>query len=150
MKNVLEWLESTAQRIPHKTAIADETSSLTFAELKEHAQLFGSYLLGKVQPRQSVAFYLEKSPEVLAAMFGTVYAGGFYSVIDTRHPAPRVQAICETLQPALIIADEEHAERAALRSAYIAEFRASLAAQLDNTYIVDTKGNKKKLEKKSK
>ena len=112
MKNVLEWLESTAQRIPHKTAIADETSSLTFAELKEHAQLFGSYLLGKVQPRQSVAFYLEKSPEVLAAMFGTVYAGGFYSVIDTRHPAPRVQAICATLQPALIIADEEHAERA--------------------------------------
>ena len=48
------------------------------------------------------------------------------------------------------LTDEEHAERAALRSAYIAEFRASLAAQLDNTYLVDTKGNKKKIEKKSK
>ena len=112
MKNVLEWLEATSERLPNKTAIADEVSSLTFAELKEHAQAYGTYLADKVAPRQAVAFYLEKSPEVLAAMFGTVYAGGFYSVIDTRHPASRVQAICETLQPALVIADEEHAERA--------------------------------------
>ena len=112
MKNVLEWLEATSERLPNKTAIADEVSSLTFAELKEHAQTYGTYLADKVAPRQAVAFYLEKSPEVLAAMFGTVYAGGFYSVIDTRHPASRVQAICETLQPALVIADEEHAERA--------------------------------------
>ncbi len=43
---------------------------------------------------------------------------------------------------------EEHAERAELRKAYIAEFRQSLQTQLDNTYIVDHKGNKTKLEKK--
>lgn len=44
---------------------------------------------------------------------------------------------------------DEHAEREELRKAYIAEFRQSLQTQLDNTYIVDHHGNKKKLERKN-
>jgi len=42
----------------------------------------------------------------------------------------------------------EHEERKALREAYIAGFRKSLTHHLENTYIVDEAGNKKKLEKK--
>ena len=42
---------------------------------------------------------------------------------------------------------EENEERAKLRRAYIdvAAVRESLQSQLDNTYIVDAKGNKRKL-----
>lgn len=40
---------------------------------------------------------------------------------------------------------EEEAERAVLRQEYLAAFRQNLRAQLDNTYIVDDKGNKRKL-----
>lgn len=43
---------------------------------------------------------------------------------------------------------EEVEERDILRREYINEFRASLISQLDNTYIVDENGNKKKLERK--
>ncbi|MBQ2202779.1 MAG: DUF896 domain-containing protein [Clostridia bacterium] len=43
---------------------------------------------------------------------------------------------------------EETEERDSLRKAYIADFRQSLQAHLDNTYIVDAKGNKTKLQKK--
>ncbi len=46
------------------------------------------------------------------------------------------------------LTQDEHAEREMLRKAYIAEFKQSLQAQLDNTYIVDHRGNRKKLEKK--
>ena len=42
----------------------------------------------------------------------------------------------------------EQAERAALRREYIDSVLGSLQSQLDNTYVVDEKGNKKKLEKK--
>ncbi len=45
---------------------------------------------------------------------------------------------------------EEKAEQAQLRAEYIASYRASLKAQLDNTYILDDKGNKTKLEQKNK
>ena len=43
---------------------------------------------------------------------------------------------------------EELAERDALRKEYIAEWRQSAAAVLDNTYIVTPDGKKHKLQKK--
>ena len=43
---------------------------------------------------------------------------------------------------------EEEAERAALRREYIDSVLGNLKQQLDNTYIVDEKGNKTKLKKK--
>lgn len=41
-------------------------------------------------------------------------------------------------------------EQAALRAEYIAGFRASLTAQLDNTVIVDKDGTRHKVERKNK
>ncbi len=43
---------------------------------------------------------------------------------------------------------EEFAERADLRAQYIAAVKASLNGHLDNTYFVDEKGNKTKLQHK--
>lgn len=43
---------------------------------------------------------------------------------------------------------EELAERAELRREYIEAVKASLTANLDNTYIMDEKGNKRPLKKK--
>lgn len=40
---------------------------------------------------------------------------------------------------------EETQERDSLRKEYVASVRQNLRAQLDNTYIVDEQGNKKKL-----
>lgn len=45
---------------------------------------------------------------------------------------------------------QEQEERAALRREYIDSFKLSLTSQLDVTYIVDEKGNKKKVERKAK
>ncbi len=46
------------------------------------------------------------------------------------------------------LTEEETAERAALRREYIDSVVGNLTAQLDNTYVVDPKGNKTKLGKK--
>lgn len=43
---------------------------------------------------------------------------------------------------------EEQAERQVLRREYIDAFKSSLVGTLENTYIVDEKGNKKKVERK--
>lgn len=43
---------------------------------------------------------------------------------------------------------EEEQERAVLRRAYIDSVLGSLKSNLDNTYIMDEKGNKEKLKKK--
>ena len=43
------------------------------------------------------------------------------------------------------LTEEELAERAVLRAEYIADFRRATINVLENTYIVDEKGNKRKL-----
>ena len=47
------------------------------------------------------------------------------------------------------LTEEEKAEQAVLRREYIDSFKRSLTGQLDNMYIVDEKGNKTKVERKS-
>lgn len=48
------------------------------------------------------------------------------------------------------LTDEEKAEQQAIRREYIDSVKASLKAQLDNTYIVDANGVKNKVEQKKK
>lgn len=45
---------------------------------------------------------------------------------------------------------EEKEEQAKLRRLYIDSFKENLISQLENTYIVDEHGNKKKIQKKDK
>ena len=45
---------------------------------------------------------------------------------------------------------EEQTERQAFREAYLASWRESVIGTLENTYLVDEKGNKTKLPKKKK
>ena len=46
------------------------------------------------------------------------------------------------------LTEEEKTEQQALRKEYIAEWKLGLQQTLDNTYVVDSQGNKRKLEKK--
>ena len=46
------------------------------------------------------------------------------------------------------LTEEEKTEQMQLRKEYVAAFKASLVAQLENTYVVDEKGNKRKLGSK--
>lgn len=46
------------------------------------------------------------------------------------------------------LTEEEKAERKALREEYLADWRRSTIDVLENTYVIDEKGNKRKLEKK--
>ena len=62
--------------------------------------------------------------------------------IDRINELARKAKSAEGLTPA------EEEERAMLRGAYIEEFRNNLKSQLENTYIVDEKGNKRRVRRK--
>ena len=47
------------------------------------------------------------------------------------------------------LTEEEIKERDILRREYIDSYKASLVSQLENTYIVDDKGNKTKVTRKN-
>ncbi len=46
------------------------------------------------------------------------------------------------------LTDEEIKERDTLRQKYLADFRKNLTQQLDNTYVVEPDGTKRKLTRK--
>ncbi|MGN0545559.1 MAG: DUF896 domain-containing protein [Acutalibacteraceae bacterium] len=47
------------------------------------------------------------------------------------------------------LSEDEYNEWSDLKQKYIADFKASLTGQLDNTYIIDEKGNKHKFQRKA-
>ena len=60
----------------------------------------------------------------------------------------RINELARTAKSPEGLTEWEVAERAALRREYIDSVLGSLEGHLENTYIVDEKGNKKKLKKK--
>ena len=108
MKNVLEYLEATARRMPEKTAVVEENASCTWRELEEGSRRVGSALLHKTRPGEPVAVLMEKSILTLTAFLGTVYAGGFYVPLDPSLPGSRLRQILSVLHPRCIVADAAH------------------------------------------
>lgn len=103
MKNILEMLEHSAERFPEKTVFADENKSVTYGEFLKTVQSIGSKIAAAGVYKAPVAVIAERSVENLAAMFGVLYAGCFYTVIDADMPAERIKAIFETLNPAAVL-----------------------------------------------
>jgi len=64
-----------------------------------------------------------------------------------QHKIHRINALARKAK-AEGLTQEEMAERDLLRREYVAAIKASLTSHLDNTYIVDEKGNKRPLPKK--
>lgn len=75
--NILEYLETTAQRLPEKTAFADDRMALSFREFEFRAKRVGTYFAKKSLFCSPVIVYMKKSPDFLAAFFGVVYSGCF-------------------------------------------------------------------------
>ena len=103
MKNVLEYLEQSAQRNPLKTAVLDPDSSCDYMTLETRAKQIGTKLSKLVKPRQPVVCYMDKSVQCLQAFFGIVYSGCFYTLLDPSFPEDRVHQILEVLEPAAIL-----------------------------------------------
>lgn len=119
IQNVLEWLEHTALCFPHKTAFGDSFKKITFDQLVRKAQAIGVFLADKITIGSSAAFYMEKSVDALAAMFGVIYAGGFYSFVDVRQPIVRAEKVLNVLAPDVVLMDDMNVEKSnALQNSY--------------------------------
>ena len=90
MKNILEYLEKTEQQYPCHTALDDGIFAFTWKELAGISRKMGTAFAGKTEPGQPIVILAEKSSVTLAAMFGAVYAGCFYVVVDPSQPAQRI------------------------------------------------------------
>ena len=110
MRTVLDYLDSTALRLPDKVSFRDENTSLTFKQLREQALSGGSALTDAGITREPVAVYMSKTPSEIAAFMAVLEAGCFYVPIDDEMPKMRIRLIFENLEPRAVICDESTRE----------------------------------------
>lgn len=68
----------------------------------------------------------------------------------TKEDIARINELARKSKTPEGLTQEERLEQADLRRRYLDNIKASLTADLDNTYIMDEKGNKTKLQKREK
>lgn len=107
--NVISYLEDSASSRPESIAYADESSSVTYSELRGRARAIASKILEmtKGSINVPVVILLPKSVACLTAFFGVTYSGGFYTPLDVASPKARLEKIISTLRPGLAVASEE-------------------------------------------
>ncbi|MBQ8279955.1 MAG: amino acid adenylation domain-containing protein [Roseburia sp.] len=109
--NVLDLLENSCEKYPDKAAFGDVERDITFAELVKSAKAVGTLLAEEIHTAEPVAFYMDKSVPAVCGMFGTVYAGGFYSFLDVKQPQARTESVLQILEPKVIFTDAENYEK---------------------------------------
>ena len=109
MKNVLEYLEKQLNN-KQKIAIIEDNKQINYGELLENSKKVGSALCKYAIPKKPIAVFMEKGINAIYSFFGTVYAGGFYILLNPELPALRLQKIVEIANIELIITDENNIE----------------------------------------
>jgi amino acid adenylation domain-containing protein len=107
-KNVTEWLDETASRLPDKIAFSDGEMSLSFDQLRKESRSCATELAKRGLFKQPVVIAMERSPHTVSAFMGAAYSGNFYAPIDIEMPAARIRRIIEKLRPAAYIAAPEY------------------------------------------
>ena len=110
--NILNDLNRTAREKPDKLAFSDGVTGLTFRELHRASRGVGTFLHRRGIYRRPVVIFMEKSPQEVAAFFGTVAGGCFYVPIVAEMPAGRIQMILDNVKSPLVICDAHTLETA--------------------------------------
>lgn len=107
--NILEYLEQTAQRMPEKTALADDKLSLSFGDWLQQAENIGTAIAQATNGtiRRAVLVFVDRRIEGLVGAMGAVESGNFYVPIDCKMPFERVRLIAEVCNPIAAVATTE-------------------------------------------
>ena len=103
LKNIIEGLEKVEKEYPNKLAFVDNKRQVTYKEFVINAKKIGSFLAKNNNINKPVAIFIDKSVSCLEAMFGVLYSGNFYTVLDVKSPRERINLILNTLESFAII-----------------------------------------------
>jgi amino acid adenylation domain-containing protein len=101
--------EAQAARLPERTAvIAASGQTLTYVELDERANRVARALRAEgIGPDDRVAVMMERGPQLLVALFGTLKSGGAYVPVDPGYPAERVDFLLRDSRAKVVIVDDD-------------------------------------------
>lgn len=108
--NILDYLELNTVKNPEKIICAEKDCAVSYREFSLRAKAIGTYLLHHGYEKSKVAVFLDKSIVCLESMFGVLYSGSMYCVLDVKSPENRINTIINTLKPDVVLTDEKYFE----------------------------------------
>lgn len=103
---VSDFLLHSVRKYPDKTALHSGKASFTYRQLYRSAcNLAGFFAAGGLKRGDRVIICLENSPEAIISIFGTLLAGGVFSVVNQTIKAAKFQYIMQNCSPAFIVTD---------------------------------------------
>ena len=94
LRNVAEYLERSAARVPDKTAFSDAAGAVSYRQMLHDAQALGTVLAGLPGCRNApVAVMIGRTAASVTAMQGVLQSGCYYVPIDEQMPEARMRSI---------------------------------------------------------
>jgi len=129
-----ELFEEQVERTPEALALVFENEHLTYRELNCRANQLAHYLQGLgVGPDILVGLFMERSLEMVIAIYGIIKAGGAYVPLDPEYPLERVAFMARDAQVPVLLTHEHLA-------ANLPEHKAKVVC-LDSDWLTIAKEN---------
>ncbi|MDO5131494.1 MAG: AMP-binding protein [Eubacteriales bacterium] len=130
MKNILEYLETTAKRFPDKPAFVCGEESVTFGQLRRRAASYGRNIAARTGNRtgRPVCVVGEREIDALVCMLACVYSGNYYVPVDSALPQARIAGMLETVDFLGVICvsgQRFEAEKLAFSDVYVEDIKPS-------------------------
>ncbi len=107
-ETVIQLFEEQVDRTPNEIAAVQADTEITYTMLNERANRLAHFLQAQgVGPETTVAICMDRSIEVLIAIWGVLKAGGAYVPIDPAYPLERIAYILEDASPAVLLTTDE-------------------------------------------
>ncbi|MFI9626620.1 amino acid adenylation domain-containing protein [Streptomyces sp. NPDC052042] len=99
-----ELFAEQAARTPDAPALADRTTTLTYAELDRHANRLAQHLVGLgAGPGRVVGMLVERGTEATVVMLAVLKAGGAFVPLDPQYPAARLRLMLQDAEAPVVV-----------------------------------------------
>lgn len=107
-----QLFEQQVQHTPDAVAVANEDAELSYRELNQRADQLANYLSGRGVGYESVvAVLMERSLEMVIALYGILKAGAAYVPIDPDLPQERIAFMLEDTQAKVVLTQQHLCDR---------------------------------------
>ena len=102
-----ELFEAQAEQFPNNTALEFDNTLMDYQTLNRRANQLAHYLIEQgVTPDSRVGVCIERSLEMIIAIFGILKAGGAYVPIDPHAPANRIDYLLDDADLAVVVSHD--------------------------------------------
>jgi len=135
-RNILNYLVDSAEKNPDKVAYFSESTSYTYGSIYKDSKSIATCLIKKLEVSlRPILIYMEKSPYMLSAFWGTVMSRNFYVPLDITMPEYRINLIVENLKPAAIITDVAHFDEAKAFCSHVFAYEQLIETEVETDLI---------------